>query len=75
MKTLTRCDLKNLTGGLAAPGGGQNCCAHTSGWGSSQCGYSNAAEAQAAASQAAVEYGVQTFYCCDCAGSPGYPGA
>jgi len=59
-----------IGGGVAAA----NCCAHTEGWTVSQCGYSSAAEAQAAASAFVVANGVRAFYCCSCASSPGYPG-
>lgn len=70
MKKLTKNEMKNVMGGVAHTG----CCAHTGGWGDYQCGYSTGGEARQAASDYAIANGVQTFYCCDCASSPGYPG-
>ena len=68
MKTFERLnknEMKMIVGGVAeSEEAGMNCCAHTEGWGSYRCGYSSADEAQAAASQAAVESGQRTFYCC-----------
>lgn len=62
--------MKNVMGGEIA----QNCCAHISGWGQSQCVYSSSSEAEAAASDGAQQCGCHVYYCCDCASSPGYPG-
>ncbi len=68
-EVLTREQLKKINGGTSG------CCAHTGGWNNYQCGYSSGSEAQQAASNYTIQNGVQTFYCCNCGTSPGYPGS
>ena len=70
-RSLTKSEQKMIGGGLNAPAA--NCCAHTANWTQYQCGYSSASEAQAAATTFVLQGGGRAWYCCSCAGSPGYP--
>lgn len=69
-EVLTREQLKKISGGLTS-----GCCAHTANWTNYQCGYSNGSEAQQSASNYATQNNTQTFYCCNCENSQGYPGS
>ena len=62
---LSRAEMKNVTGGVAAPpaGGGGGCYAHTANWSQSQW-YPDAAQAQAGASAAAQSSGQHIYWCC-----------
>jgi hypothetical protein len=61
---LSRAEMKNVLGGVAAPPTGGDCCAHNASWSQSNCGYPSASQAEAAATSAAEQDPSQHWYWC-----------